>query len=265
MRINPKLYAVADGVEAVETQEFDGRKIELFLMSQVSGVKEEFLMTKGQFAVWSSFDGKNYRVFLEDGYYDAVSELYAEPINKVWVDFWDRTDGISKKFSRFFIYPLMLVAIVLCVLSIVLSKQMGNIGTYIIMGVLVLMFLGLIFVNMFVRKKIMAESTKSRADIQSILGDQRYEELINTQKAYMDEYFDKLAPKDNPEEGNDAEGEKQLEEAVVVSEDVQADEAEKVEEVKKDDVELVHETGDVQDAEVVEETKEETEDKNEKK
>ena len=243
MRINPKLYAVAEEVEAVETQEFDGRKVELYLMSQVSGVKEEFLLTKGQFAVWSSADGNNYRVFLEDGYYDAVKELYQQPVNKIWVDFWDTTDNVSKKFSRFFIYPLMLVAIVLCVLSIALNKQLGNIGTYIIMGVLVAMFIGLIFVNMFVRKKIMAESTKSRGLIQDIFGEEKYEELINTQKAYMDEYFDKLQPAEEPVEAEALpEGEKELEEAEVVEEN-------------NENVEAVQENDEVQDAQVEETNK----------
>lgn len=245
MRINPKLYEVASEVEAVETQEFDGRKVELYLMSQVSGVKEEFLMTKGQFAVWTSADGKNYRVFLEDGYYEAVKELYAEPINKIWVDFWDTTDNISKKFSRFFIYPLMLVAVALCVVSIVLNQKLGNVATYIILGVLVAMFIALIFVNMFVRKKIMLESNKSRAQIQEYLGEEKYENLINAQKAYMDEYFDKLNPPVEEVEGENAEvvdgGEVEVvnEEASNENEVVEAKEEEKteVEETKDAEVE----------------------------
>ena len=249
MRINPKLYEVASEVDAVETQEFDGRKVELYLMSQVSGVKEEFLMTKGQFAVWSSADGKNYRVFLEDGYYEAVKELYAQPINKIWVDFWDTTDNISKKFSRFFIYPLMLVAIALCVVSIVLNQQMGNIGTYIILGALVAMFIALIFVNMFVRKKIMAESNKSRSDIQAILGEEKYEALINAQKAYMDEYFDKLNPPVEEENGEAQEAEA-VEAPVVDAEEVEVVEDEK--EVSKE-----NENVETEEEAKVEETKEE--------
>lgn len=236
MRINPKLYEVASEVEAIETQEFDGRKVEVYLMSQVSGVKEEFLMTKGQFAVWTSADGKNYRVFLEDGYYETVKELYAQPINKVWVDFWDTTDGISKKFSRFFIYPLMIVAIALCVVSIVLNQKLGNIATYIILGVLVAMFIALIFVNMFVRKKIMLESNKSRAEIQNILGEEKYEALINAQKAYMDEYFDKLNPP--VEENAEEKPEGEVEEVEVVNEEKEASNENEVVEAETEKTEV---------------------------
>ncbi len=206
MKVNPKLFTAADGnVEPIEVQEFDGRKVELYLMSQVEGVKDEFLMNKGQFAVWSSADGVNYKVFLEDGYYNEVSELYSQPINKVWVDFWDRTDKISKKFSMFFIYPLMGIAIVLCILSIALQKVIGSVGSYVILGVLVAMFIGLIFVNMYTKKKIVFESNKSREEIQKLLGEDRYEALINAQKAYMDQYFDSLNPtEENAEENAEA-------------------------------------------------------------
>lgn len=252
MKINPKLFAATEGeVEPIETQEFDGRKVELYLMSQVEGVKDEFLMTKGQFAVWSSADGVNYKVFLEDGYYNEVSELYAQPINKIWVDFWDKTDKISKKFSMFFIYPLMGIAIVLCILSITLSKYFGSVGTYIILGVLVAMFIALIFVNMFTKKKIVFESTKSREEIQNYLGDEKYDALINAQKAYMDEFFDKLNPEEpeEAEENTEALEEPKEENAEVV-------EAEVVAEATVEATEQPAQEAEVVEAEVVEEATE---------
>lgn len=66
MRLNPKLFALGNEVEPVDVQEFDGRKIEVFMMGPYPQVQEEFI-NKGKFAVWSSEDGINYRLFIEDG------------------------------------------------------------------------------------------------------------------------------------------------------------------------------------------------------
>lgn len=231
MRINAKLYPVADEVTPYETQTFDNKKVELFMMSSFEGIKEEFVIKKGQFAVWSSMDGLNYRLFLEDGYYDTVKELYCETVNKIWLDFYDRTDAISGKFSKFFVYPLMAIAIAACVLSIVLQKQIGAIGSWIIIGVLALMFVAMIFVNMKIKKVIVNENAKSRQLIVDHFGGNRFDELIELQKSYMDEYFNKLNPVE--EENTDSENAENTEN----TENVEAEEAATTEENKAEETE----------------------------
>ena len=256
MRINPKLYVMADGKEPVDVQEFDGRKIEVYTMDVIEGLKEEYVNTKGQFAVWTSVDGTNYRLFIENGYYEEVKELYTAPVNKTWVEFWDATDKISKKFSRFFIYPLMLVAVVLCILSFALSKYLGTWGQYAIIGVLVLLFIAMIFANSFTKKKITEENTSSRKKIIDHFGEDNFNALIDKQKAYMDDYFQKLYPV-----------EETTEEAPVEAVEAPVEEAEVVEEAKAEEVveeakaEEVTETPAEEVAEVTEEaaTEEKTE------
>lgn len=246
MRINPKLYVMADGKEPTDVQEFDGRKIEVFTMDSIEGLKEEYVNQKGQFAVWTSVDGTNYRLFIENGYYEEVKELYSLPVNQTWVEFWDATDKISKKFSRFFIYPLMIIALVLCVLSFVLSKQLQSWGQYAIIGVLVLLFIAMIVANSLTKKKIAQENASSRNKIITHFGEAEFNALIDKQKAYMDDYFQKLYPTEETEEiptepetaeeGKTAEvvEEAKVEEGSEVAEETKAEEvAEEAEEEKK--------------------------------
>lgn len=202
MKINPKLYHAADDITPIEVQEFGEKKIELFYMDDFEGVKEE-VINKGQFAAWSSEDGANYRVFFEKGYYDVVGELYTEKINKIWVEFWDKTDLISKKFTRFILIPIMIVSILVCVLSGLIP---GGYGNYIAIGVLVVAFIAMILCNTFTKKKIMQENNNSRTEIINAIGQKKFDDLIAKQKEYMDEYYNKLYPQDeeeNEEESDD--------------------------------------------------------------
>lgn len=246
MRINPKLYAVAEGKTPVEVQEFDDRKIEVFLMDDLDGVKDEYVLGKGQFAVWSSVDGTNYRLYIENGYYQEVTPLYSQPVNKVWIEFWDVTDGISKKFSRFIIYPLMIIAVVLCVLSLVLQQYMGNWGSWVIIGVLILLFIIMIVSNSVTKKKIGEENIKSRQKIVEFFGQDEFNALIDKQKAYMDSYFENLYPQEEAtealaeEENADAKAkDENVEVAEEATEEAAEDEVveEKAEEVKEEAVE----------------------------
>ena len=260
MRVNPKLYPVADEVTPYETQTWENRKVEIYLMDSFEGIKEEFVIKKGQFAVWSSMDGENYRLFLENGYFERVKELYTEPVNKIWLDFYDTTDGISRKFSNFFIYPLMGVAVIACVLSIFLSQYMPSFVSWIIIGVLAAMFVAMIFVNMKVKKVVLNENTKARQKIIDHFGGNRFDELIEMQKAYMDEYFENLYPEDKEEseENNEAaeiEAPKEETEAVEeVKEENTSDEA------KEESAEAAVETEE-KTTEAAEETKEPEEEK----
>ena len=210
MRINPKIFTLADGATPIEVQEFDNRKVELFYLDDYEEVKNEFI-AKSQFAVWSSIDGVNYRLFLEKGYYEAVKELYQQPINKIWVDFWDTTEGITKKTSHRILIPMMVVCCGLCIASFFFKQDWVS---YFIIGVLVLAFIGMIFVNSYTRKKVMQANVESRNKISELLGQNKFDQILKNQKEYIDDYYDKLYPNDEEE----SEDEETTEEVEVIEE-----------------------------------------------
>ena len=231
MKINQKLYVLGDSQEPIEVQEFDGRKIELYYLED-EVVKTDFI-NKSQFAVWSSIDGRNYRLFLEEGYYNAVSKLYSKKVNEIWVNFWDTTESITQKTSRFILIPMMVVCIGLCIASFFIP---GNTASYIIIGILIAAFIAMIVVNSMTRKKVMQENMKSRDLIAKELGQDEFDNILKTQKDYMDAYYQAMYPDDETveEENEETTVEEVKEEATL--EEPKAEEAkeEAKEEVKEE-------------------------------
>lgn len=236
VKINPKLYDVAESVEPFEVQEWEGHKIELYYMNDFNGVQEEFL-NKGQFAAWASVDGQNYRLFFEKGYYDTVHELYTQPINKIWVEFWDKTDVISKRFTNMFTYPLMGIAVVIVILALVLQSKVAWFS-WVAIGVLLALFVAMLIVNTITRKKITAENIKSRDLIINLLGEDEFNSLIDKQKAYMDEYFDNLYADEDNEESDSEDNSEESNNEEANSENINEEKSDESKDTNEDNVAL---------------------------
>lgn len=196
MRINPKAYDLALESTPVEVQEFDSRIIKVFYMNEFEGLMDEFI-NKGKFHVWSSVDGVNYHLYIEEGYYKELKELYTQPMNKIWVDFWDSCEAITKKTSSHIIIPGTAVAVVLCLLCSFLPQ---NISLYATIAVVAVAFIGTIVVNRWTKKRIYDENVKSVGLIKKHLGENKFDKLLEKQKEYMDNYYDSLYPDDEEDE-----------------------------------------------------------------
>lgn len=212
MKTNPKLYHVADQVKPLEVQKIDDKEVEIYLMGDFNGIKEEFTIGKEQFAVWSSEDGVNYRLFLEDGYYKELGELYTAQINKIWLDFWDEAEGLSTRHTKKFLYPLMFLAVLVGIGSMALSTVIGDVSNYIAIGCFILMFIGMIVSQKFIKNKITRANIESRNKIIKLLGEKKFDALINKQSEYIDEFFANLYPEDENYDDEESDDSKQLEE-----------------------------------------------------
>ena len=198
MKVNVKLYNLVEGQQPLDVQEIDGRMVEIYNMDEFENVKQEFIK-QGRFAVWSSVDGSNYRIFIEPGYYNEFKELYSLPINKIWVDFWDACEKLSRTATFKIIIPVTAVALAGCV---GLSFWKSDISSYISIALVIVAFLVMMFSNGRAKRKIQDENVKSVDLIKKEIGEKRFEELIEARKDYTDKYYAALYPQDEVVEDN---------------------------------------------------------------
>ena len=157
MKVNVKLYNLVNGQSPLDVQQIDNRNVEIYSMVDFPQVKEEFIR-QGRFAVWSSVDGNNYRIFIEPGYYNEFKELYSLPVNKIWVDFWDACEKFSHTATFKIIIPVTGVALAACV---GLSFWKSEISSYISIALVILAFLVMMISNSRAKSKIQQENVKS--------------------------------------------------------------------------------------------------------
>ena len=221
MKVNVKLYNLVTEQQPLEVQNIDGRVVEIYNMDEFENVKNEFIR-QGRFAVWSSVDGSNYRIFIESGYYAEFKELYSEAINRIWVEFWDACEKLSRTSTFKITLPTTGIALAGCLLLSVLPGLKGtDLGSYLSIGLVIVAFVVMMASNSRAKRKINEENVKSVALIKEVIGEKRFEQLIEARKDYTDRYFAALYPED--------EVEAETEEV----ENVETVEAEVVEEVKE--------------------------------
>ena len=152
----------------------------------------------------------------------TVKELYTPAINKIWVDFWDKTEKISKKLTTFGLLPIGLVSVIVCMMS----GLFGDIGSYISIGALAVAFIAMISINKTIKSKVLVANKESRDLIIKTIGEKKFEKLLDAQKEYMDAYYEALYPADDEVESEIEETEKEPTEEKV-------EEVEVVQEVKE--------------------------------
>ena len=189
MKINPKIY------NAVTTEPFDvqelgnGVVVELHSLNANETLFNEYA-PKAKFAIWSSVDGKTYKLILEDTYYPRVRELYGKRVNQCMIDFWDAVEKERGKVMKFIFIPVSILVFVIFVLLMIFANQLGETGQMIAMGVVLV---GFIIVNVLVNKKIDSIVNKHNSTavdkIKNIIGHKKFEELLNEQQAHYDDFF----------------------------------------------------------------------------
>ncbi len=240
MKLNERVFEKLNGTP-VEVQEFDGRTVEVFLLDDYPDILNEFI-NKGKFAVWSSVDGVNYRLAIEKGYYEELTDLYSTKVNKVWLNFWDQCEKISSNFSKKIVLPATLAVVVVFIVLMALNKQLGNVGTYLTLGLAIVYVFVVLVLRKLTTNKINLANSDALALIKKDLGEANFNNLLEKQRNYIDAYYDAQAAKAE-------------EEAALADEASESVESEEVSDVQEETTEVVKEATEVEEAK--EETKEE--------
>lgn len=195
MKINHKIY------NSITSEPFDVQKLNDGVTVELHSLnKNEYLYNtyapKAKFAVWSSENGKNYRLLLEDTYYPRMKELYGKRVNQCMVDFWAEVEKVRGKLMKLVFLPVSVLVFLSFIALVLFGAALGEGVQMALMGVALILF---IVVNVFVNRKIDSaintHNSEAVEKIKNIIGHKRFEELLNEQQAHYDEFFD-IKPED---------------------------------------------------------------------
>ena len=182
MKLNYKVYRQLTN-EPFLTQEIDGKVIEFHYMNDTPFLFQ--YASRGRFAIWTS-DGMNYKVLIEQKYYEALEDFYKPEINKIWLGFLEGVSGLSKKINMLFIIPTLVLYVVIAGLATFLFKEYT---LQILLGMIVLVVISNMFQGRLVNKKVREENLKAQDLIRSQMGNENFDSLIKAQEDHYQEYF----------------------------------------------------------------------------
>ena len=199
-----------------EVQQEGEHTIELYYMNEHEDVLREYTQ-RNKFAVWSSKNGKDYRLAVEKGYYEKLSDLYSAKVNSIWINFWDRCDIIQKNFSFKFMIPSTVIVIALFLFLVNIGRIFNVtlpswVSTVITLSVPIAYIIFVMLIRRRVISKISMEQAKAIQEIKDHFGDNKFELLLKEQRTYIDEFFANQASEEKEEETEDA-SETKIEEA----------------------------------------------------
>lgn len=182
MKLNPKVFNQLKS-EPFESQIIQGKSIDFYYMNDTPYLFQ--FASRGRFAVWTS-DGHNYKVLVEQKYYDVMRSFYSEEVNTIWLGFLTRVSGISKKINMWFMIPTLVLYIVIAGLATWLFPDM-------MLSILLFMIVLVVASNMIqsriVNNKVREENRKTQDEIRAYIGEGAFDELVKAQEAHYQDYF----------------------------------------------------------------------------
>ena len=189
MKYNEKQF-IQSTTEAFETQEMsNGAKIELHYMND-----EPFYMdniNKSRFSAWSSVDGKNYKLFVDQGLYEITKDLYSKEVNEIWMDFWQKIDTMRKRYIFFIMLPMLAVFLTgFILLSIFLPNQV-----WVLLVALLVVLVASLFASSMLSRKMQVENINAATRVRDFVGVDKFKGIVDEQEKYIEKFYQDIQKK----------------------------------------------------------------------
>lgn len=183
MKLNNKIYQTL--TNPVEVQDANGKRVEIHYMNDTTYLSR--YASRGQFSVWTS-NGEDFRLLIEKGFYEEIQPLYSGSINAIWIEFFQAVNTIRNNLFRKIVLPVLGVAF-LVVILFSLVPQLGDFRIYALLAMLVVVLFINIFQSSYMRKKVEEARTVAVTGIKDHLGTNQFQELVEKQNKYYENYF----------------------------------------------------------------------------
>jgi hypothetical protein len=171
--------------EPKEIQQTDGKTVEIHSMNNTRYLSR--FAGKGQFAVWTS-DSKSYKLLVEDGYYKVMKDLYSKRVNQVWIRFYEKADKVRFGLLYKMVFPMIALSMALALLFSMVPALSGF-QNYALIGILAVVLITNMLQTSIMRKKVEGSRSEAVRDIKLIVGEARFNELLEQQGKYYEDYF----------------------------------------------------------------------------
>ena len=193
MKLNAKVYNGLTSEPAV-VQESENKRIEIHFMNDTPFFNQ--YANKGKLSVWSA-NGTTYKLLIEKGYYESVPEIYTASANEIWTSYLGLLVSMQRKFNYIFL------GVSLAIIAIGLGISIPLENTWIGFGAVVIVLILSMVQNTFLRKRVNAENEKLQISIRDLVGDQRFNEVVERQQKYYNDFY--KVPEPAAEENKDNE------------------------------------------------------------
>ncbi len=199
MKINKKYYDYID-TEPNEVQNLELGTVQIYSMNDYPSI-HELQKRNARFSMWINKGGNDYKLLVDDEYKNTLQGLYVPEVNNVWLEYYNNLDKEEKRARLTHQLPTAIVfSLILVVVYYFLPlESTGKLIASVILLILVLLVNKAL--NKIVTKKVNILKDAALDKIGSLIGQKNFDDLLNKQNKFLEDYYKKLYVEKYGEEG----------------------------------------------------------------